>query len=136
MEAAIAPSGSPVYFVDQSTDAVIYTVSQASQLNLQIYGEADDDFWVETTSGNIVVNDNGSQIANDWELAPSYGGTGWTLFRTVNESESSGVTSKWYLLRSTMPAVQALGSAPVTSKFLTNTAYRVVPDDASRCPLP
>ena len=81
VEAAIAPSGSPVYFVDQSTDAVIYTVSQASQLNLQIYGEADDDFWVETTSGNIVVNDNGSQIANDWS---------WLLPMAEPDGPSSG----------------------------------------------
>lgn len=98
------------YFVDSSTFAVVYTVQNTSQLGFSCLGEADNDFWVTTTSGNIVVNQSGAQIATGWKIFPVYGGPGWTAFES-SESPGSDTTS-WYLLRSSAPAVQAMATAP------------------------
>ena len=103
-------SGGSAAFVDSSTFAVSYTVANTTQLGFSCSGEADNDFWVSTTSGNIVVNSSGQQIASGWKIYPTMGGPGWTVFESTGSATNS--PTSWYLLRSSAPAVQAMSSAP------------------------
>ena len=96
-------------FYQETTWSLVYRVHNSQGLSFSCSGIADNDIWVTTTSGNIVVNGlTGAQIESGWKLYPVAGGTGWTVF----DGPQSNGSPQQYLLRSTQPAVNALASAP------------------------
>lgn len=96
-------------FYQVATWSRVFRVHNSQALGFSCAGIADNDVWVTTTSGNIVVNGfTGTQIASGWQLYPVAGGVGWTVF----DGPQSSSGQQQYLLRSTQPAVNALASAP------------------------
>jgi hypothetical protein len=99
-------------FYNARTFTPIYQVQHSSALGFSCAGIADNDLWVTTTSGNIVVDKNGREIAKSWTVSPVLGGPGWTVFDGPQSATGEGPQ---YLLRYSGPAVNALSSAPRTS---------------------
>jgi hypothetical protein len=97
-------------FYSEATWTLIYQVRHSHALGFSCSGVADNDIWVTTTSGNIVVNGvTGKQIESGWKLYPVIGGPGWTVFNGPTPNVGN---PQQYLLRSSAPAVEALASAP------------------------
>lgn len=97
-------------FYNETTWTLVYQVRHSHALGFSCSGVADNDAWVTTTSGNIVVDGmTGKQIESGWQLYPVMGGPGWTVF---NGPQTSAGNPQQYLLRSSAPAVEDLASAP------------------------
>jgi hypothetical protein len=99
--------GGPSYFVSTSSWQPVFTASSAQRF--RAFGIADDDAWVESAAGRIVISAlTGSTLASNWHVMPEAGGAGWTL---AGES-TGGCCSSEYLLRSKGTMLASLGTAP------------------------
>jgi hypothetical protein len=100
-------------FYNAASWSRVYEVRQSEQLGFSCSGVADNDVWVTTSSGNIVVDGmTGKQIESGWRVSPDFGGAGWTVFDGPQPTDGE---AQQYLLRSAGPAVNELASAPAAS---------------------
>jgi hypothetical protein len=98
---------------DLSSWAPIYTIPNSQSLSISVWGMADDNIWVTTTSQNLVISGrSGAVLATDWSVIPIDGGNGWTVF--VDYPPTNGITPE-YLVRSSEPAIEAMRALPPAS---------------------
>jgi hypothetical protein len=96
------------YFVSTTSWQTGFTATPGQSFTA--YGVADDDVWVDTPRGAIVIDGHdGHEVANDWKVFPLAGGAGWTLTST-----SDVCCDREYLLRSSGPLLVSLSSVPVS----------------------